>query len=445
MNPQHSAHVEGKRGQSPFVQSTLPTVSANGDCPLFPATEYSRRRFLGGTLAAAAASPLLGAAATLAADSQVPAVLSGRKIKLGLVGCGGRGKWIGGLFQRSGGYELHAVADYFPEVVERGGEELGVDKARRFSGLSGYQKVIESGVEAVALIVPPCFLAEQASAAIAAGLHVYMCKPCAVDVHGCLRIEAAGKLATQKQRVFRVDYQMPTDPVNIRVAEQIRKGAIGKIAKITTLGYNGGRGDPPKTANIASRLQNLTWDNDMEIGGSFVVSYDIHAIDAAVWLVGRRPIAASGSSHIFRANPHGTSPDTISVVYDYDNGMIHEHSGMALPNTAPGYIRCTAYGQNGYGVIDYTQRASLDIHHKKPFAGDVVNLYEAGAVRNIAAFHAEVVGGGHYENLTVRRAVDGCLTCILGREAALRHGRLTMKELLKENRRIEVDLSGLKV
>jgi len=407
---------------------------------------YSRRQFLGGTLAAAASAPLLEAAATFAAENQGTLTLfSGRKIKLGLVGCGGRGKWIGNLFKRSGAYQLHALADYFPQVVDRCGEELGVDPSRRFSGLSGYKKVIESGVEAVALIVPPCFLPEQASAAVEAGLHVYMCKPAAVDVPGCLRIEAAGKLATQKQRVFLVDYQMPTDPVNIRVAEQIRKGAIGKLAKIATIGYNGGRADPPKTANIESRLQNLVWDNDMEIGGSFIVSYDIHSIDAAVWVLGRRPVAASGSSRICRIDPHGTSQDSTSIVYEYADGLIHEHSGMALPNTAPGYIRCTVYGQKGYGVVDYTQRASLEIHHKKPFADDVVNLYEAGAVRNIAAFHADVVAGGRHENSTVRRAVDGCLTCILGREAALRHARLTMEELLQENKRVEVDLSGLKV
>jgi predicted dehydrogenase len=408
-------------------------------------SECSRRQFLGGTLAAAAAGPLLGVSTSLAAENQATLASGGRKIKLGLVGCGGRGKWIGGLFNRHGGYQLHAVADYFPHVVERGGEELGVDKARRFSGLSGYKKVIESGVEAVALIVPPCFLPDHASAAIAAGLHVYMAKPVAVDVPGCLRIEAAGKLATQQQRVFLVDYQMPTDPVNIQVAERVRKGDIGRMAKIATVGYNGGRADPPKTANIESRLQNLVWDNDMEIGGSFIVSYDIHAIDAAVWVVGRRPTAASGSSRICRLDPHGTSQDVISVVYEYDDGLIHEHSGMALPNAAPGYIRCTVYGQNGYGVVDYTERASLEIRHKKPMVGDVLHLYEAGAVRNIATFHADVVAGGRYENATVRRAVDGCLACILGREAALRHARLAMEELLKENKRVEADLSGLKV
>ena len=47
-------------------------------------------------------------------------------------------------------------------------------------------------------------------------------------------------------------------------------------------------------------------------------------------------------------------------------------------------------------------------------------------------------------NETVRRAVDGALTCILGREAAERGARLTMEQVLKENRRLEVDLTGLK-
>jgi len=74
---------------------------------------------------------------------------------------------------------------------------------------------------------------------------------------------------------------------------------------------------------------------------------------------------------------------------------------------------------------------------------DVVDLYAAGARRNIAAFYASVCEG-RFDNPTVGRAVDGCLTCILGREAALRRGRLTMDELLKENKRYEADLTGLK-
>lgn len=405
------------------------------------ASEPSRRQFLGGALGAMATAPLLGAASLAVAQEATPATQ--RKIKLGLVGCGGRGSWIANFFKEHGGYDIHAVADYFQPVADRCGDALGVDKGRRFSGLSGYKRVIESGAEAVALIVPPCFLPEQSAAAAEAGLHVYMAKPVAVDVHGCLQVEAAGKQATTKQRVFFVDYQIPTDPVNIQVADRIRKGELGKIVKVSTTGVAGGRSDPPKTANIESRLQGLIWDNDIAIGGSFGVSFDIHAIDAAIWILGQRPVAAMGSSRICRDDPHGDSHDVCSVVYEYADGLIHEHSGQALPNGADGELSCKVYSQSGHAVVNYWRKAHFHIRGQEPFAAEVVDLYPAGAKRNIASFHDDVLAG-RFENPTVRRAVDGCLTCILGREAAFRHGRLTMDELLQENRRVEVDLTGLR-
>jgi predicted dehydrogenase len=228
------------------------------------------------------------------------------------------------------------------------------------------------------------------------------------------------------------------------VAERVRKGELGKLAKVSTTGVAGGRNDPPKTANIESRLQGLVWDNDLAIGGSFIVSFDIHPIDAAIWVLGQRPVAAMGASRICRVNPHGDSHDACSVVYEYANGLIHEHSGQALPNGADGELSCRLFGQRGHAVVDYTRKARFHIRGQKEMTAEVVDLYAAGAKRNIASFYSDVTAG-RLENPTVRRAMDGCLTCILGREAAFRHGRLTMDELLKENKRIEVDLSGLKV
>ena len=76
------------------------------------------------------------------------------------------------------------------------------------------------------------------------------------------------------------------------------------------------------------------------------------------------------------------------------------------------------------------------------YAAPVENLYEAGAVRNIATFYKNVTEG-HFQNETVQRSVDGVLACILGREAAARSIRLTWENLIKENKRLEVDLPGL--
>lgn len=398
---------------------------------------FTRRHFLGGITAAS----VLGTLGSPAQDAKTPA--STRKIKIGLVGGGGRGSWIAGLFQKHGGYEFHAVADYFQAVADRAGDALGVDKARRFSGLSGYKKLIDSGVEAVVLEVPPYFFPEHATAAVAAGLHVYMAKPVAVDVPGCLAIEAAGKLATHKQRVLLVDYQMPADPANIEVARRIREGAIGKLAHVQTSGVCNGFGDPPKTATLESRLQNLIWVNDIAIGCDYLGNFDIHAIDAALWVIGERPVAASGSSRIMRSDPHGDAHDVCSLVYQYASGVVHNHFGQGLPNATDAALMAVFHGQSAHAQVNYFGKAYLRGGPQQYNGGAVDNLYQNGAVRNIASFHQQV-SGGNFANDSVRRAVDGCLACILGREAAARGVVLTMEQLLKENRRLELNLEGLK-
>ena len=109
--------------------------------------QVNRRDFVRGSLAAASlplVAPALGLGAEAGPAPAKPAEFA-RKIKLGAVGLGGRGSWIAGLFKEHGGFEMHAVADYFPEVADRKGEALGVDKSRRFSGLSGYKRLIEAG------------------------------------------------------------------------------------------------------------------------------------------------------------------------------------------------------------------------------------------------------------------------------------------------------------
>ncbi|MCX5675759.1 MAG: hypothetical protein NTX87_12195, partial [Planctomycetota bacterium] len=210
-----------------------------------------------------------------------------------------------------------------------------------------------------------------------------------------------------------------------------------------TTGICGGFADPPRTATLESRLQRLVWVNDVALGCDYIGNYDIHAIDAAVWVLGKRPAAALGASRICRANPNGDGRDVCSVVYDYADGLVHNHFGQGLGNNTDGELSVRLYGQAANALLNYWGKAFVRGGPQHYPGGPVENLYEAGAVRNIAAFHQNVTQG-RFENETVRRAVDGVLTCILGREAAARRTRLSMDELLKENRRLEVDLKGLK-
>ena len=406
---------------------------------------WNRRQFLGGALTLGMAGSSLAAVSSLAAEStpadSKPAEYP-RKIKLGVVGNGGRGAWIAKLFQRHGGYEMHAVADYFQAVADKCGDELGVDKARRFSGLSGCQRLLESGVEAVALETPPYFFPEYARAAVAAGRHVYMAKPVAVDVPGALEILAAGKKASEKKQCFLVDYQLPTDPHNVEIVKMIGAGEIGKPAIITSRYFGGAWPDPPRTATLESRFQRLIWCNDVALGGSHHVNACIHAIDSVLWVMGKRPASAVGFSRIVREDPHSDSHDVLAVSYTFADGGAWDHCGRHLNNLYPFECGALIHGTTGFAQVAYEGRVRLQ-GRENAYSGEVVNLYEAGAMRNIADFYRNITAG-RFENGTVPRAVDGALTTILSREATMRGTRLAMDDLIKENRRLEVDLKGLK-
>ncbi len=405
----------------------------------------SRRGFLGGAVLAGASASSFGIRQSVAANAPAAGAKPGgfkRKIKLGVIGTGGRGAWIANLFKKHGGYEIWAVADYFQNVADKCGDRLGVDKSRRFSTLSGYKKVIESGVEAVALETPPYCFPEHARAAVEAGLHVYMAKPVAVDVPGCLEIEASAKKAAANKRCFLVDYQIPTDPHNIEVIKRVNAGEIGPVAVIQTHYFARVFADPPFTANLESRLRRLVWVNDTALGGSYHVNACIHAVDAGLWVTGGRPISAMGISRRMREKPHGDSHDTYSILFEFPDGLAISHRGKHLSNLTGFNVVCQIQGLTGHAQTGYGGQAFVK-SKDGGYDGQMENLYQAGAVRNIATFYQDVITG-NCQNPTVRRSVDSVLTTILGREAAARRTRLTMDELLRENKRLEADLRGLK-
>jgi myo-inositol 2-dehydrogenase / D-chiro-inositol 1-dehydrogenase len=364
-------------------------------------------------------------------------------LKLGVIGLGGRGSWITGLFQQHGGYKIHAIADYFPAVAEAAGKSFGVDPSRRFSGLSGYKRLLESGVEAVAIEDVPYFYAEQAAAAIAADCHVFMAKPVAVDVPGCLSIGESGKLATQKRLCFLVDYQLSTDPANSEVAKRIRAGALGGLAHIQSFGFAGGAADPPLGPTIEGRLRGQIWACDIALGGDVFCEYDIHIIDGILWVLGRRPQSACGWSRICRPHPHGDHSDCGGVVYEYDDGLLWTHVTQALNNNSDAAsLSASFFGMAATARVQYWGKVYVR-GGTQHYVAQLGSVYDQGAIRNIVAFYRHITEG-HFDNPTVCRAVDGTLTAILGREAALRRRYLTMEELLQENKKLTVDLTGLR-
>jgi len=412
-------------------------------------TEHSmtRRTFIERSAGAAAVPLLAGAAGALAQESTPkPAAGAsvGRKLRIGIVGVGSRGSWIAGLFKQHPGYEIAAVADYFEETANTVGDRLGVPAGKRFSGLSGYKRALDSGIEALVLEGIPYFYPEQAAAAVEAGCHVYMAKPFAVDVPAVFRMQALAKKATEKKLCFRVDYQLPTDPANQEVKQRIGEDALGGLAHIYSGGTCGKLPDPP----VGPTIENLfkrAWYSHIGMSGDLLLLYDIHIIDGITWVTGQRAVAASGYARIVRPDPHGDRTDCGGVVFELADGTCWTHTTQLLQNNAVMYnLEADLMGREATAHLAYNGKVFVR-GGPKHYAGAVsASIYADGAKANIAEFH-RCVTEGKFDNETAHRSVDCTLTAILGREAMLRKTRLTMDEVIKEAKTREVNLRGLKV
>ncbi len=365
------------------------------------------------------------------------------RMKVGVVGLGARGRLISYMLLDHGGYEIHAGTDYFEQVSQGVGGQLGIDASNRFSGLSGYKRVIDSGIEAIFLETPSYCFPDHVEAAVDAGLHVFIAKPLACDVPGNLRVEAAAQKAQEKGLVFLVDFQTRTDPLYSEGIRRMHAGEIGKQSMVFTDYADGGFSDPELTENIESRLQHLIWVNDNAIGGGYMVNAGVHAVDVGLWMLGeRRPISAMGSSHRSRKNPNGDSHDVHSVTYQFEDDLIMNYRSEHLGNQYD--YKCNTVGICTDGHLSTEYIGEVRMPGNEAFeGGEVINLYQGGALRNVNSFY-EYVREGDHSNPSVMPSLNATYAAILGRDAAERRGLLTWDEMFRENRSLEVDLRGLK-
>jgi hypothetical protein len=92
--------------------------------------------------------------------------------------------------------------------------------------------------------------------------------------------------------------------------------------------------------------------------------------------------------------------------------------------------------------VDYFGRVFLR-GKEESVRADVPDLYTSGTVVNLNEFHAAILKGD-CSNPTVAPSVRSNLTAILGREAAYRRSEVTLADLVKEGKKMEPDLKGLR-
>lgn len=258
-----------------------------------------------------------------------------RKLKVGLVGCGGRGTGAtNNVLNADSNVELFAMADVFEDKLATGlnvlqkmhPEKVNVPQARQFVGLDAYQKVIES-CDLVLLCTPPGFRPQHLRAAVEAGKHIFTEKPMATDAPGIRSVIESAALAKSKGIGLLAGFNWRHDAARRELMQRIHDGAIGDLSAIYATYYVGlvhpfpsGVVRQPGVTDLEWQLRH--WYNFVWLSGDGYVEQAVHAVDWLMWAMKDVPplrCVAVGGRQI--PNVDGNIFDHFEVNYEWPNGV----------------------------------------------------------------------------------------------------------------------------
>jgi len=366
------------------------------------------------------------------------------KINVGLIGCGSRGAWIGSLFNAHGGFQVTACADYFQDKVDAFGEKHGIGAARRFTGLNGYQRLLEcQDLDAVVIKSPPCFHPQQIADAVDAGKHVYTAKPVSVDVPGCRTVAESNKKAMQNKQVVFVDFQHRTDPFFQETVKRLHEGALGRITFGEVFNHSGEFGHKAGPDSPETRLRN--WLCYKALSGDYMVEINVHTIDMVQWMFQKPPLSAFGTGGRTGLNRVGDNWDYFGVIYQYPGNVPVTFTSKRY-NDGVGeqdkHQIVELYGTEGRLHAKYGGKCMI-LGKNLYKGGKTTTLYQSGAISNIATFYT-LITSGDCRNVTVESSIESNLVAIMGRKAGYEQRLVTWEEILKSDEVMDLQLDGLK-
>jgi myo-inositol 2-dehydrogenase/D-chiro-inositol 1-dehydrogenase len=394
----------------------------------------SRRSFLKDSTTAAAGVVLAGGL-----HSQVARTAHAQgsdELKVALIGCGGRGSGaIVNCFNASKGVKLIAVADAFEDqaknelkrIPEQYQSQVDVAPERIFYGLDAYKKAVATDADMVIIATPPGFRPSQYAAAIAAGKHVFMEKPCCVDAPGFRSLQETNKLADEKGLKVGVGLQRHHQKNYVETMKRIHDGQIGKLHELRAY-WNGGliwnRKRTPDMTEMQYQVHN--WYHFCWLSGDNITEQHIHNLDVCNWAMNDHPVEANGMGGCevrYDGNARGTGQifDHHFVEFTYKDGT-KMFSQCRHINGCWNQVSEAARGS--LGDSDCANRISGENAWRH--RGNVPNPYDQEHVDLLKAIHEDLHYNEGYYGAT------SSMTSVLGR-AATYSGRIVKWDDLVAN------------
>ncbi|HUB31611.1 MAG TPA: Gfo/Idh/MocA family oxidoreductase [Bryobacteraceae bacterium] len=370
-------------------------------------------------------------------------------IKVGLVGCGGRGTGAASQALAADDYaELTAVADIDQSQIDhcldslqkisKTAARVKVEPSKQFLGLDAYRKVVDSGADVVLLATPPGFRPGHLAACIDAGKHVFCEKPISTDAPGVRSVMATSDRARQKNLSLVAGFCWRYNNMIQDTFAQMEGGAIGRlVAYYATYYTNPVKPIPPASARPAGmsdvEWQIRNWYNFVWLCGDSIVEQAVHSVDKIAWAMhDQPPVSCVGVGGRAVAAEGGNIFDHFEVNYIYPNGVraflgcrqitgcYNENSDYILGTDGT----CTIGGPAGPRIAGKTNWR---------FTGQQYNMYQREHDLLFASIRKhEPINDG-------RRMATSTLLAMMGRMAAYTGEQVTWEQALNSQEKLFPD------
>ncbi|RMH59491.1 MAG: gfo/Idh/MocA family oxidoreductase [Bacteroidetes bacterium] len=398
-----------------------------------PPEGVTRRTFIKTTAAAT-----VGLSAGLMASESFAYAAGSDRLRVGLVGCGGRGTGAArDAVMAAEGVEIVAMGDLFEDRLEQSravlrdaiGEALKVTDATAFTGFDNYRHVIDSDIDMVILATPPGFRPMHLRYAVEAGRHVFAEKPVAVDAVGVRSVLETSRLADEKGLSIVAGTLYRRQPSFVEAIRRIHDGLIGEIVSAQEYYMTGPVWLRPRQPGMSDmEWQCRNWYYFTWLSGDHIVEQFVHNLDVVNWVLQAWPEKALGmGGRLVRVDPsYGHIYDHFSVEYEYPGGVRVEAKCRQMENTTR---RITNRIVGTKGVADlHTDRSLIRSHD----GAELFSFPERGNNAYVQE-HADLIAAIR-ENEPVNEAEQialSTLTGILGRESAYTGLELTWDDVLQ--------------
>ncbi|MBM3768843.1 MAG: Gfo/Idh/MocA family oxidoreductase [Acidobacteria bacterium] len=387
---------------------------------------------------------LKSGALALGAPAVLSALQATKAIKVGLVGCGGRGSGAAAQALKADDFSnLTAMADVFQERIDDSvarlerihKDKVKVEKANMYVGLDAYKKLIDSDIDVVLLATPPGFRPEQLRYAIEKGKHVFCEKPMAVDAPGVRHVMETVRMAKEKKLNLVAGFCWRYSNYIVEVFDRVAKGDIGEIVTYYATYYTNPVKPMPPASDRPAGMSDVEWQirnwyNFTWTCGDSLVEQAIHSVDKVAWAMKDQPpvsCVAVGGRQIPAHD--GNIYDHFEVNYLYPNGvraMVANRQIEGCYNENSDYI----LGTKGQAIIGRGPNPRIVGANEWTYSGQKYDMYQREHDILFQAIRkGEVLNDGD-------RMCSSTMLGIMGRMAAYTGQQITWEQALNSQERL---------